>query len=195
MAHVPLSKTDDWKLEHNDQDIRGWEVRDANDRKIGEVDEMMVNTDTEYVDQILLKDGTTYPARDIHIGDRVVYVEGVTEGTEGAEGVQPVVKVYEDYGRVQRSGGDAGFDDDYREHYTTTFGETGHDYDVYEPAYRHGHESALDERYEGRAYNDAEADLTSSYGERYPESRYDQVKDAVRYGYERARTGRGEYAR
>ena len=105
MGHIPLSKTDDWKLEHKDQDIRGWEVRDANDRKIGKVDEMMVNTDTEYVDQILLENGTTYPARDIHIGDRVVYVEGVAEGTEG---VQPVVKMYDDYGRVQRSETGAG---------------------------------------------------------------------------------------
>ena len=196
MGHIPLSKTDDWKLEHKDQDIRGWEVRDANDRKIGKVDEMMVNTDTEYVDQILLEDGTTYPARDIHIGDRVVYVEGAAEGTEG---VQPVVKVYEDYGRVQRSE-DAGtatvdYDDDYREHYTTTFASSDQDYDVYEPAYRYGHESANDERYEGRSYEDVETDLNRSYGERYPDSRYDQVKDAVRYGYERARTGRGQNVR
>lgn len=200
MGHVPLSKTDDWKLEHKDQDVRGWEVRDANDRKIGKVDDMMVNTDTQYVDQIRLEDGTTYPARDIHIGDRVVYVEGVAAG---AEGVQPVVKMYDDYGRVQRSesaaaagtAATADYDDAYREHYNTTYGDLGHDYDVYEPAYRHGHESALDKRYEGRAYEDVETDLNRSYTERYPESRYDQVKDAVRHGYERARTGRGQRAR
>ena len=194
MGHIPLSKTDDWKLEHSDQDIRGWEVRDANDNKIGEVDEMMVNTDTEYVDQIVLEDGTTYPARDIHIGDRVVYVEGVAEG---AQGVEPIVKVYDDYGRAQRSETEAtaNYDDDYREHYDTTFAESDHDYDVYEPAYRYGHESGLDERYKDREYADVEDDLNRSYSERYPESRYDQVKDAVRYGYERARTGRGQDVR
>ena len=193
MGHIPLSKTDDWKLEHGDQDIRGWEVRDANDNKIGEVDEMMVNTDTEYVDQIVLEDGTTYAARDIHIGDRVVYVEGVAEGVTG---VEPIVKVYDDYGRAQRSetAATAGYDEDYRKHYNTNFANTGQDYDVYEPAYQYGHESGLDERYQDRDYADAEDDLNRDYSERYPESRYDQVKDAVRYGYERSRTGRGQYA-
>ena len=193
MAHVRLSKTNDWKLEHKDQDVRGWTVRDANNNEIGKVDDMIVDTDSEYVDQIVLEDGTTYPARDIHIGDRVVYVEGVAEGVKD---VQPVVNVYDDYGRVRRSEQPAtavDYDDDlYREHYTTTYGDSGGEYTVYEPAYRYGHESALDERYKGRTYEDAEADLRRSYTERYPNSRYDEVKDAVRHSYERARTGRGQ---
>ena len=98
MSHFELSSSNDWELVHEEQDIRGWEVRDAKDRILGVVDDMIVNTNTEYVDTIRLKDGTEYPARNIHIGDGIVYIEGVEMA-----GVESVVKVYDDYGRVFRT--------------------------------------------------------------------------------------------
>lgn len=97
MSRFKLSASDDWQLVYEEQDIRGWDVRDANDNVLGTVDDMIVNDETEYVDAIVLEDGTEYPAREIHLGDGVVYVEEVT-----VAGISPILTVYDDYGRVSR---------------------------------------------------------------------------------------------
>ena len=85
MTRAPLSQLDDWELVNEDQDIRGWPVQDREGHQIGTVRELIVDTDTELVEVIVLEDGVEYPNDDIELGDRVVYLRG-------AELVQPVAE-------------------------------------------------------------------------------------------------------
>ena len=82
-------------------------------------------------------------------------------------------------------------------------------WDDYGPAYRYGWEAAADDRYQGRAFEAAEADLQQDFGAGYGRYRtgheghsvhahqtvggkvehtWETLKDAVREGWDRART-------
>jgi sporulation protein YlmC with PRC-barrel domain len=190
MARVPLSNTGSWELSFDDQDVRGYEALDAEGNHVGEVDQMIVNTDEKRVDAIVLEDGTEYPARDISIGDGVVYLTSTVPAH-----VDESVTVYDDYGRVVEretvAEADYGeYEEDFRTHYKTAYAATGKDYSTYEPAYRYGYEAAYEDTYRNRPYTEAEADLERNYAERYPQSKYTDVRDAVRYGYASARGDR-----
>lgn len=74
MARAPLSQLDDWELVYEDQDIRGWPVQDREGNRLGTVREMIVDTDTELVEEVVLDDGTEYPNDDIELRDGVVYL-------------------------------------------------------------------------------------------------------------------------
>ncbi len=190
MKRVPLSNTGTWELSFDDQDVRGYEAVDADGNHVGEVDQMIVNTDKKRVDAIVLEDGTEYPARDISIGDGVVYLTSVV-----SDDVSESVTVYDDYGHVvEREDIEADSYDEYasdfRTHYKTAYAATGNDFDTYDPAYRFGYETAYDEDYRDRPYTEAETDLERSYTKEYPNSSYDDVRDAVRYGYASARGDR-----
>ncbi|HEU0052581.1 MAG TPA: PRC-barrel domain-containing protein, partial [Longimicrobium sp.] len=41
---VPLNRLDDFKVADGDPDVRGWDVVAADGRKIGEVDELLIDT-------------------------------------------------------------------------------------------------------------------------------------------------------
>ena len=183
MSRIALSDTGEWKLEFpDDQDVRGYRAVTADGDAVGVVDAMIVNTDERRVDAIVLEDGTEYPARDISIGDGVVYLTAV------ADDVNEEVRVYDDGRVVERVDVD---DPDYdahvsafQTHYATAYGAGS--YDDYEPAYRYGYETAHGDDYRNRTYVDAETDLQSNYLARYPDRDYDADRDAVRYGYTRA---------
>lgn len=190
MTRVPLSNTGSWELSFDDQDVRGYEAVDADGNHVGEVDQMIINTEKKRVDAIVLEDGTEYPARDISIGDGVVYLTAAVP-----DDVKESVTVYDDYGHVvERDDVDADpYDDyisDFRTHYKTAYAATGNDFNTYDPAYRFGYETAYDESYRNRPYTEAESDLERNYAKQYPNSRYDDVRDAVRYGYASARGDR-----
>ncbi len=51
-------------------------MQDEAENTIGSVDELMLNTDAEMVNQILLDNGDEYPVESIRIGDGVVYLLG-----------------------------------------------------------------------------------------------------------------------
>ena len=74
MAHILYGDSDEWELDDNDQDIRGWEVRDASGTLIGRVGGMAVDTERRVVDTIILEDGTRFRSEDVSIDDGVVYV-------------------------------------------------------------------------------------------------------------------------
>ena len=187
MSRIALSDTGEWKLEFpDDQDIRGYAALDADGNRVGGVDTMIVNTDEKRVDAVLLEDGSEYPARDLSIGDGVVYLTTVQEG-----GVDGTVTVYGDSGRVveREEVHEADFDshrDAFQTHYESSYGASGGSYDDYEPAYRYGYESAYDESNRNRGYLDAEDDLRTGYGTTHADRDYDADRDAVRYGYTRA---------
>ena len=77
----------------------------------------------------------------------------------------------------------------YRNHFNTTYGATGADYDDYLPAYSYGSEAARSGRYSNRAWDDVETDLRSDWDSRYAtggeQSTWDKMKAAVRHGWER----------
>ncbi len=99
MGRFALSQSDDWQLENQDQDIRGWTVRDADGNDLGTVTELIASTESEQVETLVLDTGEEYPASDVALHDGVVYVEGIAEdlGTE----VEPVIRTY-DNARVAR---------------------------------------------------------------------------------------------
>ena len=191
MSRIALSDTGDWKLEFpDDQDVRGFRVLDKTHNDTGlTVEEMIVNTDQEMVDAVIFSDGTEYPARDLSIGDGVVYATADTiEGTRRASAIDGygssvphAAREYDDDVIVE-------YDPDYRSHYDTAYGTAGRAYDddlVY--AYRYGTESAYHGDYRNRAYLDAEGDLRTGYTARYSGRDFDADREAIRYGYNRAR--------
>ena len=193
MSRISLSDTGDWKLEFpDDQDVRGFRALDADGTQVGTVDNMIVNTEEERVDSIVLEDGTEYPAADISIGDGVVYLTTVQGAPTGD--VDQEVRVYGDSGQVVRREQveDADYDahaDAFRTHYESSYGTSGGSYDEYEPAYRYGFDAAHQDSNRNRNYVDAEPDLQTDYGSTYADRDYDTDRDAVRYGYTRAQHG------
>jgi uncharacterized protein (TIGR02271 family) len=53
------------------------------------------------------------------------------------------------------------------------------------PAYDYGRRMSLDERYRGRNWEEVEPDLRIRYERTYPDSKWDQIKDAVRRGWDK----------
>lgn len=94
------------------------------------------------------------------------------------------VDVDETDGATRGAAGFDAFSDDFRSHHRSTFDG---DYSRYEPAYRHGFTFGRDTRYRDRDFNAAQPDLRRSYEERHGKGSFDQVKDAVRHAYSRAR--------
>lgn len=76
-------------------------------------------------------------------------------------------------------------DDYYRQNFATQAEYTGQNYDDYAPAYQYGETIAADPRYTGRSWNDIEPQIRSDYAQRYPNSAWDKMKNAVRTGWNR----------
>ena len=195
MSRITLSNTGDWKLEFEDQDVRGYRAVDEDGTPIGTVDAMIINTEEERVDAIVLEDGTEYPAADISIGDDVVYVTGVHAGAAAGAAtttdadVNETVRVYGDSGQVVRREQveDGDYDahvDAFRTHHSASY--AGTEFDDYDPAYRYGFDTAHDDDYRNRSYVDAEDDVRTGYGSAHADRDYDSDRDAIRYGYTRA---------
>lgn len=80
-------------------------------------------------------------------------------------------------------------DADFRRHWQSAYGKSGGRYEDYDAAYRYGSTQAGTERFQNYRWEDAEPALRSDWESRHPESAWDKVKDAVRYGAEKI-TGR-----
>ena len=191
MSRIALSNTGDWKLEFPDeQDIRGYRVLDKDGNGSGlTVEDMIVDTDQKMIDALIFSDGTEYPARDISIGDGVVYA--TADAVEGARHVDDFDGYGSTVANTRRDYDDdviVDYDPDYRGHYETAYGDDDRAYDddlVH--AYRYGSETAYHDDFRNRAYADAEADLRTGYGTRYGDRDFDADRKAIRYGYNRAR--------
>ena len=186
MSRTALSNTGDWKLSHDEQDVRGFRALDKDGTEVGIVDTMIVNTDERRVDALVLEDGTEYPARDASIGDGVVYLTTLEAEPE----VAGTVTVFGDDGhvvereRVENADYDA-HADAFRTHLASSYGADAV-YEDYEPAYRYGYESAHADDFRNRSFVDAEDDLLAGHSAQYAERDYDADRSAVRYGYTRA---------
>lgn len=81
-------------------------------------------------------------------------------------------------------------DADFRRHWQTAYGTTGGRYEDYDAAYRYGSTLAGTGRFRNYRWEDVEPDVRRDWETNHPESTWDKVKDAVRYGAEKV-TGHG----
>ena len=90
------------------------------------------------------------------------------------------------YPRVDTLSND--IDDDeqyYRSHWDSTYLSTGGRFEDYDPAYRYGRSMAGSDTYRGRPWDEVEPDLRSNWEHTYPQSAWENFKDAVRHGWNR----------
>jgi uncharacterized protein (TIGR02271 family) len=85
MAHQLFSETDDWELENEDQDVRGYSVVDEQGHNLGIVRDMFVDTDSETIDRFVLEDGTEIDVASTSIEDGAIRVAGYGGSTAGHE--------------------------------------------------------------------------------------------------------------
>lgn len=77
MAHQLFSETDDWELENDDQDIRGYSVVDEQGQTLGTVRDMYVDTDTETIDRLVLDNGQEIDVANASVEDGMIRVGGM----------------------------------------------------------------------------------------------------------------------
>ena len=93
-----------------------------------------------------------------------------------------VKQVDADDSPASRSAG-SDYDADFRNDFQTRHSEKGESYDTYAPGYRYGSRMAADPRYDGRSFDDAQEDLRRDYERDHQDSTWEQMKDSVRYGW------------
>lgn len=81
------------------------------------------------------------------------------------------------------------YEDDYRRHFRTQYAESGYGYREVRPAYEYGFTLALDPRYRDMEWNRVEPAARRGWDDS-TRGLWDEYRDAVRYGWERARAGR-----
>jgi hypothetical protein len=74
------------------------------------------------------------------------------------------------------------YDDTFRNHYNTTYADSGYRYEQFEPAYRYGHSLAADERFYGRDWAEIEPEARRHW-EETNQGTWEDFKDAVRRGW------------
>jgi hypothetical protein len=84
---------------------------------------------------------------------------------------------------------DADYMQDFRKDFQTRYGSSGASYDTYAPSYEYGYRMGSDTRYKGKRWEDVETQLRSDYERQYPNSKWEQMKESVRYGWNKV-TGR-----
>ncbi len=131
------------------------------------------------------------------VGKQARVVEEVRVGkdvSERTETVRDAVR-HTDV-NVEHTGGTHGSaldDTDFRSDYQNRYAASGASYDTYLPAYRYGYEMASNPQYKGRRFDEVESDLRKDYGQRYPNSAWERMKEAIRYGWDKV-TGKSKAA-
>lgn len=75
----------------------------------------------------------------------------------------------------------------FRKHYETTFRNTGQNYDYYSPAYRYGYALGNDQRFRNYDWNRLEPGIREDWERRGYSGGWNDMRDAVRYGWESSR--------
>lgn len=82
----------------------------------------------------------------------------------------------------------ADFERDYQERYAAAPNPVASSFRDLRPAYEYGHELAMDEKYQNADWEQLEANARNQWPDKEHRSTWDEVREAVRYGYERVRT-------
>jgi sporulation protein YlmC with PRC-barrel domain len=208
MSRVRLSDTNDWELADSDEDLRGTDLWDAHGHRLGTIDDMVLDTGSQRVVSVILKNGDEYPARDLSVGDGAVYVLNYDAAADPPPATRrradTQIRSRDADSRRADASGAAAHDsaddrrsytdltDSFRSHYDDAYGDRGRDFTDWEPAYRYGYDMAYEADFASRDFDDAEEDLRQGYYRRmgYPMSDrhvWDDVRDAVRRAYEHNR--------
>lgn len=78
------------------------------------------------------------------------------------------------------------YDQRFRQHYDTTFAGSRYSYHEYQPAYRYGYDLANYAPYSGRTWHEIEPEVKTRWEEKN-QGTWDQVKDAIRQGWQEVR--------
>jgi len=123
------------------------------------------------------------------IVEEVVIGKQVQEHTETIRDTvrRQDVHVHEEGGEraVGASGYDA-YDADFRNHYQSTYANSGYSYDEYAPVYRYGYNLATSDSTRGQDWNSVAADARKTWETRNPGT-WEEFKDTVRYAWDKAR--------
>ncbi len=105
------------------------------------------------------------------------------QATERTENIRENVRRTEV--KVEPLAGSGDYASDFRRDWQERYANSGHGYETYQPAYEYGYRSASDSRYRNRNWSDVEQDLRTDYMRNNPNSSWDRVQGAVRYGWEK----------
>jgi len=117
-------------------------------------------------------------------GAPVQPVAGPTE-TVGADAALKPGRVY------QAAGAESEWEQDYRNHHATTFYQQRGAYGDYLPAYRVGEQLGSEGRYSRSDFLQMEPEIRAEYERNSPLHPWEDVRDAARYSFEKARQRRG----
>lgn len=67
-----LSELPDWKLHDSDQDVRGQVLKTASGASLGTIRDMMVDTEAERVESVVLEDGRAFPVEGLELREQEV---------------------------------------------------------------------------------------------------------------------------
>ena len=109
MGRLSINENDDWHVEHDRQDIRGWVVHDASGKTVGRVRDLIADTESGLVESIVLDNGEELPASTIEIGygDKVVHLASAHAARHAKEGGETAPEAYSKARIRRREHGDA----------------------------------------------------------------------------------------
>lgn len=126
MARDLISNLSEWGLVYDEQDVRGRDVYSTDGSKLGEVKDMVADTEAEQIVALVLDNGQEYSADLVEIeDDRVIVHTSDTLSSSRETGRAP--RLYSDTERGVRKGGtdDAGITDSVRTYDDNSTGSTG----------------------------------------------------------------------
>jgi uncharacterized protein (TIGR02271 family) len=85
MTHELYSESNNWEVENDDQDVRGWNVVDAQGQQIGTVSDMYVDTQTETIDRLVLDNGSELDVSSVTVDDGTIRVADGAASMSGAD--------------------------------------------------------------------------------------------------------------
>ena len=131
-------------------------------------EEAVVEKSARIVEEVVIDKEVT--SREEHITDTLRHTEVEVERMPGSASASGI-----------------GSDDDeyYRSHWTSNYAGTGKSYEEYAPAYQYGSQMRRSEQYRGRPFEDVETSLRSDWGQAYPGSTWENIKAAVKHGWDR----------
>lgn len=129
-------------------------------------------------------------AEEAVVGKSARVVEEVVVGKETTERTQDIHDTVRKTDVEVEQLGASDHEADFRSHWQTNFGSQGGRYEDFAPAYSYGSSMASSERYKNAQWEDVEPQWRSEWESTHPGSKWEKVKDAVRYGSQRGISGR-----
>lgn len=150
------------------------------------VDRPVSSTDAAFQEQDI---ELTERAEQAVINKSARVVEEVVVGTDVTQQSQTVTDtVRRTDVHVERDNTDfSAYDSDFRSDFQTRYGSSGRTYDVYMPAYQYGYTMGSDQSHSSHDWTTFESNARTRWESEHPDTLWDDVKDAVQYGWNKVR--------